>query len=942
MCELGEEEKALDHQQQYLLLAVQADSVLEQQRAYATLGRTYLSKAERTIDKTEKGAAISDASSNFLKALNKCKELPSNAVSQVELAQMRCRLYLNLGLVADQKGDSTKAIGLISQSSTLARQHTLHEDLYRCYSNLCLLYTRQQKYKLALEEAKLATTVAIKLDNSAKAESQQCLGRLYLLTGNFVHSKKAMTASCKGLQADKCEPSRIWEMKRIVKATGRLCLLEKIDIGDLLEDELMKHHENMADCYAQLKCPEKAIEYYKKSLEDAAIIGKIPIELAAIYYSIAKCYEENLQFKKARDYYKREYDIRVDKEPKEACQTLLAIASVAEQMKEPFLEVEKLYESALDLAINSNNPKLQVHILRLLCEFKELTQKRKDGLETRINSIIESHDLDTDCRLTDESDAESDVTLSDSEDASDDEVSNRPCNTLKVKNDGKVNEFGETKLHIASKNGDLKEVKRLVKNGLSINTRDTAGWLPLHEACNRGHADVVEFLLSKGAPIDDRGKKFSGGITPIHDSASNGFTDTVRLLIRKGASVIVKTDAGETPLGCLIGYRKRSTLTDEKTRDILLLEEELSECMKRAGCDVKFLDIQKQSNKKVLSSPNNSDYNKTFPGSSNSRRNIIDPVSEEDSSSDELPSLLPSPIRKKKNAVVSYRSAITCLGSAVSRGSLDILPQLSSTQKTAKTGLIEAEEFVGENDFFENDMLETSRKRKRTQSKSVLEFTNFRKERKTAYSSDINSNNKKSAPHRTRQTKLTTILDRVPSPIQSEANIDGLDLGEAVFITSDNVAFAGDPITNVAQNTTVVSTSRGSVGETQAPKNSNVPSINAIPSGPLRLRVRVEDKTLLVPIAEASRGLSIEWLCGEVSRRYYQLAGIRPDINLRTSDGAILHSSDPITLVLGQDQEELVACVTSWQLPPLQHRYTHDCLHYQQVSSNSNSCLLHV
>ena len=33
----------------------------------------------------------------------------------------------------------------------------------------------------------------------------------------------------------------------------------------------------------------------------------------------------------------------------------------------------------------------------------------------------------------------------------------------------------------------------------AVDAQDHAGWTPLHEACNNGHIEVVEFLLKNGA-----------------------------------------------------------------------------------------------------------------------------------------------------------------------------------------------------------------------------------------------------------------------------------------------------------------------------------------------------------------------------------------------------------------------------------------------------------
>ena len=80
-----------------------------------------------------------------------------------------------------------------------------------------------------------------------------------------------------------------------------------------------------------------------------------------------------------------------------------------------------------------------------------------------------------------------------------------------------------------------------------MNARDFCGWIPLHEACNHGHTDVVSVLLDGNANIDDPGGPHCNGITPLIDAANNGHVDVVRLLIEKGANVMLKDQRVREP-----------------------------------------------------------------------------------------------------------------------------------------------------------------------------------------------------------------------------------------------------------------------------------------------------------------------------------------------------------------------------------------------------------
>lgn len=77
--------------------------------------------------------------------------------------------------------------------------------------------------------------------------------------------------------------------------------------------------------------------------------------------------------------------------------------------------------------------------------------------------------------------------------------------------------------------------KKLLEEGHPVNERDNLNWLPIHEACNYGHVELVELLIKYGAKVNDH----IGPITPLHDAAQNGHLEVVKLLLKAGATPYV-------------------------------------------------------------------------------------------------------------------------------------------------------------------------------------------------------------------------------------------------------------------------------------------------------------------------------------------------------------------------------------------------------------------
>ncbi|MBI1216666.1 MAG: hypothetical protein GC185_12720 [Alphaproteobacteria bacterium] len=78
---------------------------------------------------------------------------------------------------------------------------------------------------------------------------------------------------------------------------------------------------------------------------------------------------------------------------------------------------------------------------------------------------------------------------------------------------------GETRLYQAARSGNVKAVKRLLKQGADPDAQAGNGLSPLHQAAFWGETEIVDLLLKAGAdPNLDNGR----GWTALHSAAVSG------------------------------------------------------------------------------------------------------------------------------------------------------------------------------------------------------------------------------------------------------------------------------------------------------------------------------------------------------------------------------------------------------------------------------------
>lgn len=109
----------------------------------------------------------------------------------------------------------------------------------------------------------------------------------------------------------------------------------------------------------------------------------------------------------------------------------------------------------------------------------------------------------------------------------------------------KKNARGESRLHLASRRGNLSLVKALIESGADVNLQDNSGWTPLHEASNEGFTDIIVELLKAGANVNCENVD---GFLPIHDAVTSNHLKAAEILLEHGADPNRKDQKQKTAL----------------------------------------------------------------------------------------------------------------------------------------------------------------------------------------------------------------------------------------------------------------------------------------------------------------------------------------------------------------------------------------------------------
>ena len=95
--------------------------------------------------------------------------------------------------------------------------------------------------------------------------------------------------------------------------------------------------------------------------------------------------------------------------------------------------------------------------------------------------------------------------------------------------------------------------KYLISKGSNLQSKDGAGWTPLHVACNLPNIEIANFLIKSGAGVMTIS---SSGSIPLHylsrripkKGQEDSFFKLILNMMENGASINAQNNYGETPL----------------------------------------------------------------------------------------------------------------------------------------------------------------------------------------------------------------------------------------------------------------------------------------------------------------------------------------------------------------------------------------------------------
>ncbi|XP_054035996.1 ankyrin repeat and SOCS box protein 3 isoform X2 [Dryobates pubescens] len=101
---------------------------------------------------------------------------------------------------------------------------------------------------------------------------------------------------------------------------------------------------------------------------------------------------------------------------------------------------------------------------------------------------------------------------------------------------------------LAAREGNVKMLRKLIKQGYSIDVPDNRGWVPIHEAAAHNSSECLRVLIGAASSVDYINSKTFEGLCALHLSARHGSLESLHVLLESGADPNEVTTEATTPL----------------------------------------------------------------------------------------------------------------------------------------------------------------------------------------------------------------------------------------------------------------------------------------------------------------------------------------------------------------------------------------------------------
>uniref|UniRef100_A0A915DDJ5 MADF domain-containing protein n=1 Tax=Ditylenchus dipsaci TaxID=166011 RepID=A0A915DDJ5_9BILA len=437
--------------------------------------------------------------------------------------------------------------------------------LYRALVvKLQMIKGKDQRLTLANEMFQVASKVNDKVSyaNEIKASAQFHKGEEQLRFGNFLEAKKLLWKASEQQLKYLSESERKLVKDYLVfvfKTEKRLARIQKSakhaeDIGNTR----MLVLEKIADEAADLELFELAAQYYEQMRSACTTLD----DTRKATLSLAETYKDLEEFDRALDNFREllKIETKLGLSKNKLFETELSITIVsADVSKFKLSERKNLFEVTFERCETSGDK------LVLLDKYVEFLEKHKESkVFTSLELELKKKELEllvsgSDGSVsrpavesigepfTDEYETMSKIEIEDHLKFEMKELEEKEREFREI--DTKINNDGETKLHLAARADNAEYLKHLIDLGYNVNALDNAGWTPLSEAVSHDKLPNVRVLLQAKALVDSRsgqallneeGEKATGdNLTPLMEACSNGFLDIAKILVTFQASVVL-------------------------------------------------------------------------------------------------------------------------------------------------------------------------------------------------------------------------------------------------------------------------------------------------------------------------------------------------------------------------------------------------------------------